>query len=571
MPTVEIDGKKITATAGETILEACRRAGIAIPTLCHLPGLSPSGACRICVVELEGRGLVPSCAQPVAEGDRIQTCSPRVHEARRTIVELLLSGHPDDCLYCPRNGSCELQALARSLGVSRRRLQRLGERKMKDVSSAALQRDPAKCILCGRCVRVCEEIQGVGAIDFVGRGAEARIATAFEEGLNVASCVSCGQCVAHCPTAALTEKSDLERVLAALADERCLTVVQHAPAVAVTIADDLPESADAAGLLNAALRRVGFDRVYETAFAADLTVMEEASELLERLAGSGPLPLFSSCSPAWVSYVEQRHPELLDHLSSCKSPQQMLGALLKSAYAPQQGIEVERIFSVAVMPCTAKKFEAARAEHAKHGRADIDAALTTRELIKLLELRGVELARLASEPADSPLGQRSSAGRLFGVTGGVTEAALRTAHFLATNEALPSIEFAELRGLEGVKQAQVEIAGKALSVVVVSGLANAEALIGKLQRGELEAHFVEVMSCPGGCIAGGGQPHGAALRERALARMKRLYAADRNAELRCAHDNPEIKALYRDFLERPLSSTSHALLHTHYAPRVVVR
>jgi NADP-reducing hydrogenase subunit HndD len=571
MPTITIDGKRVAITDGESLLDACRRVGVQIPTLCHVDGLCASGACRICVVEQPERGLVAACATPAADGQVIETSSPAVLEARRTIVELLLTSHPDDCLYCARNGSCELQRLAAQHGIDRRRLSAIPTTLSHDVSSPAITHDPQKCILCGRCVRVCDEIQGVSAIDFVGRGFESRVAPAFESGLNMASCVNCGQCVAHCPTAALVESDHLTAVQAALADPNTVTVVQHAPAISVTMAEQLgcEKDGQAGGVVNAALRKLGFDHVFETSFAADLTVMEEGAELLERLQNQERLPMFTSCSPAWVSYVESHHPRLIANLSSCKSPQQMLGALAKSYFAQKEGISPERIFSVAIMPCTAKKAEASRLEHMQKGIADVDAALTTREFFGLLQRRAIEPELLQPEPADCPLGGHSSAGKLFGATGGVMEAALRSAHYLATEKELATVELEALRGTSPVKRASISLGERCLNVAVVSGLKNAQALLRRIERGEEQLDFIEVMSCPGGCIAGGGQPYRVSEQNCAEDRIERLYRIDRDSTLRLAHHNPMIQALYREYLGEPLSQRSHELLHTRYSARAV--
>ena len=572
MIKIQVNGRPVDAQEGETLLSAVRRAGIAIPTLCHYDGLPPSGACRMCVVEVEGqRGLTPSCAYPVAAGMKVQTHSPRAVDARKTLVELLLANHPDDCLYCNRNGDCELQSLAENLGVRRRRY--FGERSPArlDVSSPSIVRDPAKCILCGKCVRVCEEIQSVAALDFIGRGSRAHVGPAFDEGLNVSSCINCGQCVAVCPTGALTEHSALDEVRAALTDPERFVVVQHAPSVSVSLAEEFgaKPGADVDGLMVAALRRLGFRRVFDTSFSADLTIMEEASELVHRLTTGGPVPMLTSCSPGWIKFVEEFYPDLIPHLSTCKSPQQMLGAVIKSFFAEREKIDPARIYSVAIMPCTAKKFEAGRPEMATDGRPDIDAVLTTRELASLIRMHGLDLASLAPEAADTPFGERTSAGKLFGASGGVMEAALRTAHFFLTGERMDAIKIQPLRGLEGVKEFRATIAGRELGVAAASGLGNARKLLEQVRAGRKDLHFIEVMTCPGGCINGGGQPRGANL-ETIKARMQALYAIDRDALVRSSHENPAIKRLYGEFLEKPLSHRAHELLHTHYERREVV-
>ena len=569
MIAIEVNGRRIEATEDETILSALRREGIHVPTLCHMDGLPPSGACRLCLVEIEGvRGLVPSCAFPVAQGMRIQTHSPRVTRARRTIIELLLAGHPDDCLYCVRSRRCELQRLAEELGVRQRRF--IGERKTDhvDLSSPSIVRDPAKCILCGRCVRMCEEVQGVAAIDFIGRGSRARVGTAFGEGLNVSSCVNCGQCINVCPTGALAEQSHLDAVNAALADPERFVVVQHAPSISVTLAEEfgMKPGIDVCGMMTAALRQLGFDRVFDTSFTADLTIMEEASELAHRITTGGVLPMMTSCSPGWIKFVEQFYPDLLPHLSTCKSPQQMLGAVIKSYFAEREGIAPKRIFSVSVMPCTAKKFEAQRPEMAQGGVADVDAVLTTRELAQLIRQHGIDVHALRPDEADSPFGERSTAGKIFGATGGVMEAAVRTAYYLVTGKDMATPRIPALRGLKPIKEARVDIDGTEVGVAVASGLSNARKLLDEIREGRDDLHFIEIMTCPGGCIAGGGQPLGADL-DAVRKRMEALYKIDRDERIRFSHRNPEVQRLYDEFLGEPLGEKSHHLLHTEYAQR----
>jgi iron-only hydrogenase group A len=569
MITIQVNDKLIEAKKGEMLLEALRREDIQVPTLCHLEGLFPSGACRLCVVEVEGqRNLVPSCAFPVSEGLKVKTHSPRVLRARRTIIELLLASHPDDCLYCVRNRQCELQQLAGELGVRERRF--FGERNdyHLDKSSPSLVRDPAKCILCGRCVRVCEEIQGVSAIDFIGRGSATRVGPAFEQGLNISTCVNCGQCITACPTGALREQSHIEEVIAALDNPERVGVVQHAPSISVTLGEEfgLRPGADVNGVMNAALRELGFARVFDTGFSADLTIMEEGSELVERIKNGGKLPMFTSCSPGWIKFVETFYPEFLDNLSSCKSPQQMLGAVIKSYYAEREGLDPEKIYSVSIMPCTAKKFEAERPEMAQNGLPDIDAVLTTRELAALLRSRGIDLKSFEAEGADTPFGERTTAGKLFGGTGGVMEAALRSAYFLITGRELEELEIKPVRGLSGVKEARVNIDGLDLGVAVVSGLGNARKLLEEIRAGRKDLHFIEVMTCPGGCISGGGQPLGtnaAAVR----ARLQALYRIDQNESVRLSHRNTGVQRLYQEYLGKPLGEKSHHLLHTHYLKR----
>lgn len=572
MLTIEVNNRKIEAKSGEMLLDTLKRNGITVPTLCHMENLFPTGACRMCVVEVEGeRALVPSCAYPVRDGMKVQTHSPRALRARKTIIELLLANHPDDCLYCVRSGHCDLQGLANELGVRERRYSGGKNEYHVDSSNPSIVRDPAKCILCGKCVRVCEEVQAVAAIDFVGRGSKTMVGTAFSEGLNVSSCINCGQCIMVCPTGALREQSYIKEVLNAIADPGKLVVVQHAPSVSVTLGEEfgLKPGADVDGMLVAALRRLGFDRVFDTSFSADLTIMEEASELAHRIRTGGKLPMMTSCSPGWIKFVEEFYPEMLDNLSTCKSPQQMMGAVIKSFFAEREGIAPDKIFSVAIMPCVAKKFEAGRPEHSRNGIPDIDAVLTTRELARVIRMRGMDLQSLTPEHADTPFGERSTAGKIFGASGGVMEAAIRTAYHLLTGDELPGLKVEAIRGFEGRKEAKLEINGTPIGVAVVSGLQNARQLLEEIRNGRDDIHFIEVMTCPGGCIAGGGQPLNAnpdAIR----ARMQALYTIDRDEPVRTSHGNPSIQRLYTEFLGEPLGEKSHHLLHTHYAKREVM-
>jgi NADP-reducing hydrogenase subunit HndD len=564
--TVQIDDRPVQVPPGATLLDAARAAGTSIPTLCHLPKLAPSGACRICVVEIEGRpGLVPSCAFPATDGMKVKTRTPRVLAARQAVIELLLANHPQECLTCVRNGGCELQRLAEQNTVREVRFQGLRRRSKLDVASAALVRDADKCILCGRCVRVCEEIQGVGAIDFAGRGFQTRVAPAFGQDLNLGTCVGCGQCAVVCPTGALAEQSAEREVWDALHDPERVVVVQTAPAVRVTLGEalGLPAGEECTGRMVAALRRIGFDKVFDTDLAADLTIMEEGSELVERIKHGGPFPLFTSCSPAWVRFVETFHPELLPNLSSCKSPQQMMGALVKSFWAYEQNVDPRKIFSVSVMPCTAKKAEARRPEMGRDGLADVDAVLTTRELIRLIRRAGIDFASLPNESHDDPLGLSSGAGDLFGTSGGVAEAALRTAHFLVTGREMERVEVHEVRGDQTLREAEIPIGDLSVRLAVVSSLGAAHKLVEQIRKGEKQYHFVEVMSCPGGCISGGGQPHGVD-RVAVARRREATYALDSRRPLRRSHDNGAVRQLYAKYFEAPLSHQAHRYLHTHY-------
>jgi NADP-reducing hydrogenase subunit HndD len=570
--TIEVNGTPIEAQPNEMLLQTLRRAGINVPTLCHMEGLTPTGACRLCVVEVEGRpNLLPACAYPAAEGMKVKTHSPRAVRARQAIVELLLANHPDDCLYCVRNGSCQLQGLAEELGVRQRRYAGAKSVHHIDTSSPSVVRDPAKCILCGRCVRMCEEIQAVAAIDFIGRGSKAVVGTAFGQGLNVSSCVNCGQCIKVCPTGALTEQSSIKEVVDALDDPKRTVVVQHAPAVSVTLGElfGMQPGVDVDGVMTGALRQLGFDRVFDTSFTADLTIMEEGSELVDRLTNGGVLPMMTSCSPGWIKFVEEFYPDFIDNLSSCKSPQQMMGAVVKSFWAERQEIDPASIFSVSIMPCTAKKFEALRPGMVREGIPDIDAVLTTRELAQLIRMRGLDIHAVQPEGADTPFGERTTAGKIFGATGGVMEAALRSGYYLVTGQELEKLEMEALRGFGGVKEARVKVGDLEVGVAVAHGLGNARELLEQLRAGRNDLHFIEVMACPGGCIGGGGQPIGAA-PEAVKARMAALYDIDRTESVRLSHHNKEVQRLYEEYLGKPLGERSHHLLHTHYVKRDVV-
>jgi iron-only hydrogenase group A len=573
MVMIEVNGKPMEAEQGELMIDALRRAGVNVPTLCHLEGLFPSGACRMCSVEVDGRpNLIPSCANTVAEGMKVKTHSKRAVQARKTIIELLLAEHPDDCLYCVRSGHCQLQTLANELGVRQRRYQGQKNQHNLDISSPSIVRDPDKCILCGRCVRVCEEVQGVSAIDFVGRGSHTEVGTPFNEGLNISSCINCGQCIMVCPTGALHEQSSMKEVVSAISEPEKIVVVQHAPSISVTLAEEfgIEPGKDISGVMTAALRRLGFDRVFDTAFSADLTIMEEASELVQRITTGGKLPMMTSCSPGWIKYVEQYYPDFIENLSTCKSPQQMLGAVIKSYFAEREGVDPSNIYSVSIMPCTAKKFEAQRPEMMPEGYPDVDAVLTTRELARMIRLYGIDMKNLEAEEADTPFGERSTAGKLFGATGGVMEAAIRTAHYLITGKELENLEVSAVRGLDGVKEAKVKVDGLEVGVAVVNGLLNAKKLLDEIRAGRKDLHFIEVMTCPGGCIAGGGQPLDADM-DAVRARMQALYKIDRYEQVRTSHSNRAVKKLYEDYLGEPLGHKSHKLLHTEYAEREVVK
>ncbi|MDA3862272.1 MAG: [FeFe] hydrogenase, group A [Deltaproteobacteria bacterium] len=563
MISVKINHKTVKTTPEKTILEVLRKEGIDIPTLCHMQGFPPTGSCRMCVVEVKDfPGLVPSCSYPVRAGMEIQTHSNRVLEARRTILELLLATHPDDCLYCGKKEDCYLLELSSRMNVDRRPYRAVKKEMKRDIASNSIIRDNAKCILCGKCVRICEEVQQVGAIDFVNRGADTCVASAFEDSINLSTCIGCGQCIMVCPTGALQEKSYLNEVMEALNNPAKTVVVQNAPAVSVTIAQelDLDSQVEPQAVLTGILKKMGFDYVFETGFSADLTIMEESSELIERLQQGGKLPMFTSCSPGWVDYVEKFHPELRDYLSSCKSPQQMLGSLVKTFWAESQKINHDDIFHVAIMPCTAKKSEAERSDLLTGGNKDIDAVLTTREFLKLIKLHGIEVEKIESSPADTLLGKHSSAGKLFAASGGVMEAALRTAHYLITGKNMEEPEISTLRNLREHKETELKVGNYDLKVAVVYGLGAANKLLEEIKRGEEKYDFVEVMTCPGGCVGGGGQPFGAD-QEKIRERMEALYKIDSRQKVRFSHENESIKNIYAEFLGKPLGKKSHELLH----------
>ena len=567
---VTINGKELWANPGDTILNVAQREGIKIPTLCYLKGFTPTGSCRICVVEVEGqRNLVPSCAQPVTEGMRVLTNSTKVRRARKTIIELLIANHPQDCLVCVRNGNCELQDLASEYGV--RDYRYTGERRMnkKDIASPSIERDPNKCILCGRCVRVCHETQNVGAIDLARRGFSSYVTPAMDSSLNTSPCVYCGQCITVCPVGALTEKSHEKLVWEAINDPNRIVIAQTAPSVRVALGEEfgLEPGSIVTGKMTAALRRMGVDMVFDTNFGADLTIMEEGAELISRLKNGGKIPLLTSCSPGWVKYVETFYPDLLEHVSTCKSPQEMTGAIIKSFYAQKMNIDPAKIFVVSVMPCTAKKFESQRPELG-FNYPDVDAVLTTREMARMIKNSGIDFHKLPDDHFDDPLGESTGAGAIFGATGGVMEAALRTAHFFLTGKEMNDIEFSPIRGLDGVRRATVFINDIELHVAAVSGLKNIDSFLDDIRSGKSEFAFIEVMACPGGCINGGGQPLPAD-PEKVKKRAEAIYEIDRATARRCSHQNSSIQKLYQEFLGEPNSHKSHELLHTHFVSREI--
>ncbi|HUJ43581.1 MAG TPA: NADH-dependent [FeFe] hydrogenase, group A6 [Opitutaceae bacterium] len=587
MPTLTIDNMPVEAPRGTSVLNAARTVGIRIPSLCYLEGVHVVGGCRVCLIEVEGsRTLVASCSLPVAEGMKVHTNTPRVRAARRTVVELLLSDHGGDCQTCVRSNDCELQAVARGLDVRELPFPGAHHPRLVDTSTPALDRDSSKCIMCRRCITVCSEIQATRALWAQDRGFECVAAPAFGQDLATVACVQCGQCAAVCPTAAITEKDHIDRVWAALSDKSKHVVVQTAPAIRAGLGEcfGLPPGTLVTGKMVAALRRLGFHRVFDTNLTADLTILEEGTELLMRLKAAlvdrqpAALPQFTSCCPAWIKFAEYFHPDLLPNLSSAKSPQQMFGAVAKTYYAQTLGRKPEELFVVSVMPCTAKKFEAQRPEMTASGSPDIDAVLTTRELGRMITQAGVDFMALKDEVMDQPLGLSSGAADIFANTGGVMEAALRTVWFLVTGQPLPfeKLHVAPIAGLAGLKEVSVTIPravpawkfleGAVLKLAVAHGLANAEHLIQRVKSGEDRYHFIEVMSCPGGCIGGGGQPRFTTNAVR-LARMQAIFAEDEGKQIRASHENPTVVSLYREFLGAPLSEKSHALLHTHYHAR----
>ena len=572
---IKINNRPYEVSKDFTILEAAKSVGIEIPTLCYLKDINQIGACRICVVEVKGaRSLAAACTFPVAEGMEVLTDSPKVHESRRVTLELILSTHDKKCLSCVRSGNCELQRLCRQFGVEDEETFG-GDNPRYDFDDSAMHmtRDNNKCILCRRCVAACSRQQAVSVIGANDRGFDTHIGCAFDLNLDEVACVSCGQCIVVCPTGAIAEKDETQKVWDALADPTKHVVVQTAPSIRATIGEEfgMPIGTDATGKMVAALRRLGFDGVYDTDFAADLTIMEEANELLERVKKGGPLPLITSCSPGWIKYCEHYFPEFIPNLSSCKSPQQMFGAVTKTWYAETNNLDPKNIFVVGVMPCTAKKFEVNRDDENAAGVPDCDVALTTREISRMIKRAGLEFTYLPDEDFDAPLGISTGAGVIFGATGGVMEAALRTAVETLEGKSLDKLEFVEVRGFEGVKEATYNVAGMDVNVAVASGLANAKALLERVKLGEKQYHFIEIMGCPGGCINGGGQPvQSAHVRNfvdlRAL-RAQVLYNQDSAQTVRKSHENLAVRKLYDEYFGAPGSHKAHEILHTTYKVR----
>ncbi len=576
--SIRINGIPVKVPEGTTLLKAAEAVQVKVPTLCYHPDLPAWAACGICVVKVEGSPkMFRACSTPVGEGMSIITHDPEIVGVRRTVIELILSTHPNDCLECPRNQNCELQRLAAEFGIREVPFERRLRELPVDDSTPSIVLNPEKCILCGRCANVCQQMQSVWALEFLGRGENTRIAPAGDVLLAESPCIKCGQCSAHCPVGAIYERDDSRKVWSALQAEDRYCIAQIAPAVRVALGEafGFEPGTIVTGKTYAALRRLGFKAVFDTNFGADLTIMEEGSELVERLVHrKGELPLITSCCPSWVDYMEKYYPDMIPSFSTAKSPHMMVGALSKTYFARKIGIDPAKIVMVSVMPCTSKKYEIARSEEMySTGYQDVDLSLTTRELARMIKSAGIDFLRLPDEEADSPLGAYSGAGVIFGATGGVMEAAIRTAHHLITGRNLSKIDLNEVRGLDGVREATVTIDGTEVRVAVAHGMSNIDLVLDRIRTarkkgGEPPYHFIEVMACRGGCIAGGGQPYGATDEIRRK-RIAGIYRDDAQSALRCSHENPDIQKLYEDFLGAPLSERSHELLHTSYTARPV--
>ena len=571
--TLTIDGKEVKAPVGSTVLEAAKSAGINIPTLCFLKDINEIGACRMCIVDVGARSLQAACMYPVSEGLKVTTNSPKIRETRKVTLELILSSHEKKCLSCVRSMNCELQKLANDLNIHDIRFEGELQHYPIDDLSHSIVRDPNKCILCRRCVSVCKDVQTVSAIETIDRGYNTIVASPFHMPLKDTPCVNCGQCIVACPVGALREKNSTEKVWDALSNKDLHVVVQTAPAVRAAIGEEFgyPIGTPATGKMVASLKKLGFAKVFDTDTAADLTIMEEGTELVDRIKNNGTLPLITSCSPGWIKFCEHFYPDMLDNLSTCKSPQNMFGAVLKSYYADKMGIDPSKIFVVSVMPCTAKKYEAERPELASTGYPDIDEVITTRELAEMIKESGIDFRNLDDEEFDDPMGEATGAGVIFGATGGVMEAALRSVPYLLTGKDDDNIDIKVVRGVEALKEAEVEIGGVKIKAAVVHGLGNARKLLDKVKAGEAEYHFIEIMACPGGCVCGGGQPiQPASVRNEVnlmSERAKALYQEDQSLTYRRSHHNPRVLKMYEEYFEQPGGHKAHKLLHTHYVAR----
>lgn len=569
--TLTIDNQKITVKKDTTILQAAKEAGIEIPTLCFLKDINEIGDCRMCIVKVEGRrGFATACIQKVEEGMIIKTNTPEIMEARHVMLDLIISNHNKDCLTCTRMGNCELQQLAVKFNIQS--IEYEGEREIHKIDnlSPSIVKDPNKCILCRRCVAVCKNIQKIGAVDCGNRGFDSSISTSYNKSLKDTNCVYCGQCIQACPTSALHEKENIDEVWAKLKDPEAYVVVQTAPAVRVALGEEFEMSigTNVTGKMVTALKRLGFNKVFDTNTGADFTIMEEAHEFVERFKTNDNIPMITSCCPGWVRYIEINYPELLPHLSSCKSPHEMLGSLIKTYYAKQENIDPKKIYTVSVMPCIAKKYERQRAELSNEGNFDVDCVITTRELARMIKYANIRFDNLEDSKFDNPLGISTGAASIFGTTGGVMEAALRTAQDTLTGNDLEEINFEDVRGEKGIKKATVNINGKDIKVVVASGLGNAQKIMEEIKKGEADYQFVEIMACPGGCIMGGGQPiKNSTIRSEIDIRKLRadaLYLIDEKSKIRKSHLNPVIKRVYEEYLETPCSYRAEKLLHTSY-------
>ena len=574
MVNLVIDGKEISVKEGTTILQAALQNGIDIPTLCFLKEINEVGDCRMCIVEVEGRkGFATSCIQKVEEGMVVKTHSHAVVEARKIILDLILSNHHRDCLTCSRNGNCELQELAAKFNVQVVEFEGERTKHKVDDKSPSIVRDFNKCILCRRCVATCKYVQKIGAIDCINRGFDSCISTTYDHSLNDVDCTFCGQCIESCPTGALKEKENIQDVWKKLRDEDAFVVVQTAPAVRVALGEEfgMPIGTNVAGKMITALKSIGFDRVFDTNTGADLTIMEEANEFIERIQNDGVLPMITSCSPGWVRFAEKNFPENLDHLSSCKSPHQMFGAIIKSYFADKYNIDREKICVVSVMPCIAKKYECSRDEMEVDGVRDVDYVITTRELARMIKQANIDFCELEDGKFDEPMGEASGAGAIFGTTGGVMEAAIRTAVDTLEGKSMDKLEYTQVRGEKGIKEATLKIAGKDIKVAVASGLANARKIMEQIKDGKCDYHFVEIMACPGGCIMGGGQPiKSSKIRSTVdVTKLRRdaLYSIDEKSIIRKSHENPFMIKLYKEFLEKPGSHKAHKYLHTTYTKK----